>query len=218
MKWAYTIRNKTKAAILLAVVLGLTMLTNLLERKRFRELEQSFSSIFEDRLMAESYLFHLYENLKNEQDLIQSAADMGLSIAGKEKLAAHRANRASLMAQYAETYLTEEEEVQFSQLQATLGEVDRLEKEIAGGQAAAPLINAHDAATAEAFATLSALSDIQTTVGAELRDESERIILGSVSISHLEMTVLIIIAIIIQGLIFSSRTLLGSASRDPSLN
>lgn len=218
MKWAYTIRNKTKAAILLAVVLGLTMLTNLLERKRFRELEQSFSSIFEDRLMAESYLFHLYENLKNEQDLIQSAADMELSIAGKEKLAAHRANRAGLMAQYAETYLTEEEEVQFSQLQATLGEVDRLEKEIAGGQAEAPLISAHDAATAEAFATLSALSDIQTTVGAELRDESERIILGSVSISHLEMTVLIIIAIIIQGLIFSSRTLLGSASRDPSLN
>lgn len=218
MKWAYTIRNKTKAALLLAIVLGLTMLTNLLERKRFRELEQSFSSMFEDRLMAESYLFHLYENLKNEQDLIQSAADEGLSQAGKEKLAAHRASRAGLMAQYAETYLTEEEEEQFGQLQASLSEVDRLEKEIAHGQAAAPLISAHDEAAAAAFTTLSALSDIQTAVGAELRDRSERIILGSVSISQLEMTILIIIAIIIQGLIFSSRTLLGSPGRDPSLN
>ncbi len=218
MKWAYAIKNKTKAAILLAVVLGLTMLTNLLERSRFRELERSFSSIYEDRLMAESYLFHLYKSLKNEQDLIQPVGEEGLSSVAKEKLAAHQANRAGLMAQYAETYLTEEEEVQFSQLQATLGEVDRLEKEIAGGHVAAPLISAHDAATAEAFATLSALSDIQTTVGAELRDESERIILGSVSISHLEMTILIIIAIIIQGLIFSSKTLLGSPGRDPSLN
>lgn len=218
MKWAYTIRNKTKAAVLLAIVLGLTMLTNLMERSRFRELERSFSSIYEDRLMVESYLFHLYENLKNEQDLLQLAADGELSQAAKEKLHAHQASRAGLIEQYALTYLTDEEEVKFEQLQIALGKIDRLEKEMAGRQATAPLISAHDEAAAEAFATISALSDIQTAEGAELREKSKRIILGSVSTSQLEMTILIAIAVIIQGLIFSSKTLLGSPSGDPRLN
>ncbi|MCB0634871.1 MAG: hypothetical protein KDD15_34300, partial [Lewinella sp.] len=70
MKWTYSIKNKTTAAILLAAILGLTMLTNLLQRKRFQELEHSFTSIYEDRLLAESYLFHLYVDLKKEQDIL----------------------------------------------------------------------------------------------------------------------------------------------------
>ncbi|MCB0595111.1 MAG: hypothetical protein H6557_03670 [Lewinellaceae bacterium] len=218
MKWTYSIRNKTKAAILLAIVLGLTMLTNLLERKRFRQLEQSFSSIFEDRLMAESYLFHLYKNLKNEQDLLQLAPDGKLDYASREKLATYRANRTGLMEQYAKTYLTEEEEMKFDQLQAIFSRIGQLEKEIAGQQATASILSAHSLATAEAFTTLSALSDIQTAEGAELREKSKRIILGSVSTSQFEMTILIVIAIIIQALIFSSRSLQGSQPQNPGLN
>ena len=218
MKWTYSIRNKTKAAILLAIVLGLTMLTNLLERKRFRQLEQSFSSIFEDRLMAESYLFHLYKNLKNEQDLLQLAPDGKLDYASREKLTTYRANRTGLMEQYAKTYLTEEEEMKFDQLQAIFSRIGQLEKEIAGQQATASILSAHSLATAEAFTTLSALSDIQTAEGAELREKSKRIILGSVSTSQFEMTILIVIAIIIQALIFSSRSLQGSQPQNPGLN
>ena len=222
MKWTYSIKGKTKAALLLAIVLGITMLTNLIERRRFQELERSFSSIFEDRLMAESYLFHLYTNLKEKQDLLQVTADKGMSHNMREKLEAHKVGRAKLIEKYAQTYLTEEEEIQFNNLNTLFGQMDRLEGEIGrqpdGAAIPTGLVRKHEGATAEAFSTLSALSDIQTAEGEALRNKSKRIIMGSVSTSQFEMTILIIIGIIIQGLIFSSRTLLAGNHQNPSMN
>ena len=212
MKWTYSIKNKTTAAILLAVILGLTMLTNLLERKRFKELEASFTSIYEDRLLVESYLFHLYDNLKRKQDLFELAAQQGVSHTINSELNVYRQERIELIDKYAQTYLTVEEDDKFGDLRATFQRIDDLEEEISLLEAEAKipkdLIREHDKITVEAFSTLSALSDIQTSEGELLREKSKKIILGSVSISHFEMTILIAIAVIIQALVFSSSTLL----------
>lgn len=222
MKWTYSIKNKTTAAILLAVILGLTMLTNLLQRKRFKELEESFASMYEDRLLAENYLFHLYENLKQKQDRFEAAANNGISHTINADLNNFRAQRAKLIDKYAETYLTSEEESKFNDLKNALLRIDQLEEEISllESQAQIPekLIRLHDEITLEAFTTLSALSDIQTVEGEVLRKKSKQIILGSVSISHFEMTILIVIAIVIQALVFSSSTLLVQKSQRPGLN
>lgn len=222
MKWTYSIKNKTTAAILLAVILGLTMLTNLLQRKRFQELEQSFTSIYEDRLLAENYLFHLYENLKQKQDLFELAAQNGVCHTINKELNEYRTARAQLISKYTETYLTEEEDGKFNDFKTALARIDKLEEEIARLEARfeipTELIHTHDEITAHAFSTLSALSDIQTVEGEVLRERSKLIILGSVSISHFEMTILIVIAIVIQGLIFSSSTLLVKKSQNANLN
>ena len=130
MKWTYSIKNKTTAAILLAVILGLTMLTNLLERKRFKELEASFTSIYEDRLMVESYLFHLYDNLKRKQDLFELAARQGVSHTINNELNVYRHERIELIDKYAQTYLTVEEDDKFGDLRATFQRIDDLEEEI----------------------------------------------------------------------------------------
>lgn len=116
MKWTYSIKGKIKAALLLAIILGITILTNMLERRRFQELERSFSSIYEDRLMAESYLFHLYENLKEKQDLLQFVAEKGINQNIRTQLKEYRKGREKLIEKYAQTYLTEEEEIQFNNL------------------------------------------------------------------------------------------------------
>ncbi|MEZ4989595.1 MAG: hypothetical protein R2824_04260 [Saprospiraceae bacterium] len=223
MKWTYSIKNKTTAAILLAAILGLTMLTNLLQRKRFQELEHSFTSIYEDRLLAESYLFHLYVDLKKEQDILQLLSDHGLSYGDRTEMDKDRAERDTIMAKYAETYLTEEEEIQFDRLKTILNDIDVLEQKIESkeNQGVIPpdLILAHNQTTNQAFLTISDLSDIQTSEGERLQQRTKQIILGSVSISQFEMTILIVIAIVIQGLIFSSKTLLiKSQGQDPGLN
>lgn len=225
MKWTYGIKNKTMAAILLMVILGLTMLTNLLQRKRFEELEASFASIYEDRLMAENYLFHLYVDLKKEQDILQMLSDRGLSYGERNEMDKDRADRDAIMAKYAVTYLTPDEQVKFDSLQIILGNINQLEQKIESTESheaiPADLIKAHNDATIQAFTTISNLSDIQTSEGELLRKRTRQIILGSVSISQFEMTILIIIAIVIQGLIFSSRTLLTKTKikgQDPRLN
>ncbi|MCB9050501.1 MAG: MCP four helix bundle domain-containing protein [Lewinellaceae bacterium] len=222
MKWTYSIKGKIKAALLLAIILGITILTNMLERRRFQELERSFSSIYEDRLMAESYLFHLYENLKEKQDLLQFVAEKGINQNIRTQLKEYRKGREKLIEKYAQTYLTEEEEIQFNNLDSLFAWMARLEEDIIRQSDAADipanLFQKHESVTTEAFSTLSALSDIQTIEGKALREKSKRIIMGSVSMSHFEMTILIIIGIIIQGLIFSSRTLLTGDHQSPSMN
>lgn len=222
MKWTYSIKGKIKAALLLAIILGITILTNMLERRRFQELERSFSSIYEDRLMAESYLFHLYENLKEKQDLLQFVAEKGINQNIRTQLKEYRKGREKLIEKYAQTYLTEEEEIQFNNLDSLFAWMSRLEEDIIRQSDAADipanLFQKHESVTTEAFSTLSALSDIQTIEGKALREKSKRIIMGSVSMSHFEMTILIIIGIIIQGLIFSSRTLLTGDHQSPSMN
>jgi hypothetical protein len=222
MKWTYSIKNKTTAAILLAVILGLTMLTNLLERKRFKELEASFASIYEDRLMVESYLFHMYDNLKKKQDLWELAAQKGVCHTINADLNIYRDERAELVDKYAQTYLTVEEDDKFNDLLTSFNKIDMLEEEIAEMEAESQipqdLIKEHNEITTDAFNTLSALSDIQTTEGQLLRDKSKKLILGSVSISHFEMTILIVIAIVIQALVFSSSTLLVKKEQQQQAN
>ncbi len=211
MKWTYAIKNKTTAALLLTFILGLTLLTNLLERNRFKQLEQSFSSMYEDRLMAENYLFHLYENLKNKEDLLENIDIQGINVSTSQKLDQFRAQRTELVAKYAETYLTEEEEKEFNALNQELTRINELEQSLSSrehqGSIPATLLRRHDEMTERAFATLSALNDIQPKEGALLRNKSEKIILGSLSISHFEMAILIIIGIMIQALIFSTKTI-----------
>jgi hypothetical protein len=211
-----------KAAFLLTIVLVITMLTNLLERRRFQQLEQSFSSIYEDRLMAEIYLFNLYENLIEKQELLETAVNEGIDYSMGEKLKTNRVDREQLIEKYAKTYLTDEEQVQFNNLNSLFDRMDRLEGEF-GHQPDATAIPAgfiqrYEGATAEVFSTLSALSDIQTIEGEALRSQSQKLIMGSVSISRFEMTILIFIGLIIQALIFSSRTLLADNRQNPGLN
>lgn len=222
MKWTYSIKGKTRAALLLAVVLVITMLTNLLERRRFQQLERSFSSIYEDRLMAEIYLFNLYGNLIEKQDLLETAVDEGMNYSMEERLRTNKINREKLIEKYARTYLTEEEQRQFNHLNTLFDRMDRIEGELSHQPDAmvipASFIQRYEGATAEVFSTLSNLSDIQTIEGEALRRQSQKLIMGSVSISRFEMTILILIGLIIQALIFSSRTLLVDNRHDPGLN
>lgn len=218
MKWTYGIKGKMKAAFLLTIVLVITMLTNLLERRRFQQLERSFSSIYEDRLMAEIYLFNLYANLIEKQELLETAVEKGINYSTGEKLRTNRIDREQLIGKYAQTYLTEEEQVQFNNLNNLFDRMDRLEGEFGRQPDAMVIPTGFIHATAEVFSMLSALSDIQTIEGEALRSQSQKLIMGSVSMSRFEMTILIFIGLIIQALIFSSRTLLTDSRQNPGLN
>ena len=56
MKWTYPIPNKLGTSLLLMGVLVLVLFNNLSERSNSRQLKTAFESIYEDRLIAESYI------------------------------------------------------------------------------------------------------------------------------------------------------------------
>jgi len=223
MKWTYVIKNKLTAALLLAGVFGVSLFINLLERERFEELEDSFSSIYEDRLMAETYLFHLYDNLNKREDLLELAASSYLSSEMIAQLKNYGKERTEYLEKYSCTYLTESEETTFNELLGIMERTVQLDHSITSGNVGdipvrTEWVDKNHRTTEEAFAALSALSDIQTIEGTHLRAESRQIILGSISLSQLEIVLLIIIGIMIQALVFASRSTLIPRHDQPSLN
>lgn len=68
MKWAYSIQQKLKAALLLAVVCAVVLITNLLGRYHMGELGDSFSSVIKDRLVVESYIYMISDHLHQKKN------------------------------------------------------------------------------------------------------------------------------------------------------
>lgn len=190
MKWTYGIQQKMTAAAVLATVMALIIINNISERRRFQKLESSISSIYQDRLLVESYIFKLYNNLQNQNDYLQN--NMGLDASAQLK--ALKAERDELVHLYSETYLTPDEELHFEALQKTLNKFDTN----SGNR---------NLTNKEAIEHLNALSNIQTDEGTSLWSKSERLISGSQISSKFEMAIIICLGIIIQALIFSSRSL-----------
>lgn len=214
MKWTYSIRQKMTAAGILAAVMGLVLINNLSERRNFQQLEDSIASIYQDRLLVESYIFKLYDNLQRHEELLNTQA----SAQTIQEIKTLAAERNALIALYEETYITEEEAKHFDALKKSLSEIEILDKNSLANNNFDKFSTQSAQPTKSAITHLSALSQIQTTEGASLMDRSERIIGGSISNSQLEMVLVICLAIIVQALVFSSKSLKAAPYQDPSLN
>lgn len=222
MKWTYSIKNKLTAAVLLAAILIITLANNLVERSHFKQLDASFASMYEDRMLVESYIFQLYENLQKRQELITTAdSELGYEHL-KADLHEYKAQRNELIKKYATTYLTTEEEVEFDKLKAAVKNINSAEDGLLNltksQDELSELISSNREKTSSAFETLSVLSSIQTSEAKSIRAKSERIILGNISISQLEMAILIIIGLVIQALIFSSKSMKPNINQKHQLN
>ncbi len=197
MKWTYGIQHKMAAAALLAVVLLAVMSNNLSERNLSRKLRTEFISMYEDRLVVEGYILEMSE-LMHRIAGVAGNSDAALPYIQAE-INAPMARLDELAELYAATKLTAEEEKEFNNLRLILANISRhaLAGDLPGCKTAA----------AEALNSLNALSDIQIAEGAGIKNRSIKIFNSGLSTSQFEMALLIIVAVLIQALIFSSQTL-----------
>jgi hypothetical protein len=219
MKWAYAIKRKIRVAVLLAVVLGLVMINNLMERRQIKILQKNFTEIYHDRLMVESYIFQLYDQLNRKLDILPSATGMVEDDGWRQKIAEHNSVISRLTNDYSETYLTPEEKQHFTLLLQDLQQIERNEQELTGILTeGVPVLQVNEIhrLTQQCFANLAALSDIQVMEGHMLKSKSSKTIMGSISTSHFEMSILILIALMIQVLVLTGKPL--TFVQNPGLN
>lgn len=205
MKWPYSLKNKLSVSIILTIIILLILLVNIQNRQRFEQLDHSMSSIYEDRLMVQNYLFKLYDNLQKEEKLRNSTSNSII-----KDLAELKEERQQIISKYEETYLTEKERKEFTNFLNHLNKKDKLEQQILESKDSTTRVNLHEAFetnTAKTLNSMRNLSNIQTQEGKALQISSHKIVLGSLSISQLELAILIVLALVIQVLIFTSKTL-----------
>lgn len=221
MKWAYTIRRKISAALLLGAIFSLLFVKNMMDSKNVSQLGTSFSSVYEDRLVVESYIYRMSEHLFRKKFLLDTCSSAESASRIKPDIDHYNKSILDIIADYEETKLTEEETSYFENFKDNVTRLIAYEQAYfrnlsAGGDASAKkMIDTH---FNEASANLDDLSSIQLSEGKILNERSQKIVAGSSILTHFEVGILIAIGLMIVALIFESTTTAFTRGHKQSLN
>ena len=216
MKWLYAVQQKMRVALLLAVILLLVFLKSLFDRYHVSELGDSFSSIYEDRLVVESYIYKLSDHLYQKQLLIEQCSQGDRQMLAN-RIAHHNQAIFSLIQEYEKTRLTTQEVTFFESFKKNMKEMVALEEQFLSSQNAAE-DSQLDLRFVTATQNLNQLSSIQVEEGKNMTNQSQRIIAGSSMLTQFELAMLIVIGLIIQALIFASKSFVPKVSQNHQLN
>ena len=192
--WTFAIKQKMTAAVLLFAVIVLVMLTNMREQRAAKRISTAVTSLYEDRLVVAQYILQLSKQMdgiifvleKEETEIVTQINNY------LEEVAA-------ITALYEKTTLTETERINFERFKKLCQTISLNNKD---GDRSAVLSTARDAED-----TLQTLSSIQVEEGKNKLDEVLDMTYFSNLFSYLELVILIVIAVIIQALVFASKTI-----------
>ncbi len=211
MKWTYIITQKIKAALALIIVFVLVLLTNLLDKRYFSKLQDSFTSVYEDRLVAENYIFRLSSYLNEKNQLYDQPTQNFLS---RNQIINDSIQL--IVEKYEDTKLTQDESLYFFSLKKQLEKLMLFDSKLSENDLEEN--REWNSKFNPIWSNLEALAKIQLTEGKRLITESEKVIHQSNTTFRLELAVLIIIGLIIQALIFTSKSLKPKFNQKSNLN
>lgn len=219
MKISFDIKQKTKVAILLFCIMACTLLIRTLEDRNIKSLNNSFSSLYADRLVPALLLFDIAEHLHAKQILVNNIFQSNIKVKLAEDLlnqiSAHDAAINGFVLKYEKTYLVRSEKQLLSELKNSLDESKFVEYHISALNELTDTASGRqlfEAKTGETFnaavKSLKALINIQNQVGEELIKESAFIISDNKIYSSLQTALAVIIGILTVALVFASKAII----------
>jgi hypothetical protein len=199
MKWAYQIRHRLKAAIVLTAIIIVVLLSNFSERNSFSNLDHSMAAINKDRLKPAAYLFDISSNLYRKR-LLHDDNSGHTEGQLKTLVSQHNRNIALLIDDYEATYLTFEERVQWVAFRQSLQEYNNLEASwlrlhAKDRKAALAMHSSIDRRFNATMQTLDRLSRIQVGEGENLAKSSHSIVNNTLVLSYLQIALLVILGL-----------------------
>lgn len=187
MKWAYHVKDKIKAAGVLAIIMVVILFSNISDRKSFSALGNSVTSIYQDRLMPSSYIFEITDRLYKKRLLQEHATHYNAAPLTNTGQAYDR-EIATLIKEYEATVLTKQEKQKWIQFKNSLYQYNTLSANTGFTTQATQSFD-------QTIQYLGALNKIQVGEGNSLRKSSQTIIDGSSILSYLEIVSLIVLGI-----------------------
>lgn len=72
MKWTYLIKNKLTASAVPLTLCLLVLLSNYLDRLHTKNVTNAISTLYEDRLLAEEYIFKMTSTMYQVREVVQT--------------------------------------------------------------------------------------------------------------------------------------------------
>lgn len=218
MKFAYSLKQKTKIAILLFLIMACTILIRLLEDRSIKNMEKAFTSLYNDRLVPATDIFYISEKLYAKRFLLETFV-----YSDQNKLSAQQLNAKlktydnhidTLLAKYEKTFLVKNEKNHLTELKVKLLENKIIEKNMllnASLLDKTALRRLYDSSAEKSFLdisnTLSQLTKVQTVVGEQLKEESQKIVRGTNLYSTLQLLIAIVIGALIVSILAASNVM-----------
>ncbi len=195
MKWTYSIKNKLTAASVLFLLCLLVLLSNFNDRVHTKKVKKSIITLYEDRLVAEDFIVKLTGSIYQIKDELSCSA---LSETAKEeRISDILFDIDSVNNAYQKTKLTATEGIKFAEFKRLCDQLRRKNISVAD----------LNSITKSALDLLRELSAIQIEESKLIIGESERLYrIGKLS-SDFAIAIVIAILLILQALVFASRTL-----------
>lgn len=210
MKFAFSLKNKLKIAFLLFCIMCCTLLIRFLEDKSVEKINESFISMYNDRLVPATDLYFIAENLHYKNEILQEVLLGNGAVhpsTGMVKMNKHNRKIDSVINKYELTLLVKQEKSYLNDLKKALTVQQGLEAKIlnmAGTEGKAVYESMGRNAVKQTLAKLSALIKIQSKVGNELIKGSEIFVSGTKVYSTLQVILAIVIGIMIVAIVSAS--------------
>ncbi|APR76507.1 Hypothetical protein A7982_01854 [Minicystis rosea] len=217
MKWIGSVGGRLKAALVLSVILLVALLNNHWERHNIERWDESFSAIYDDRLVPATYVFKLTDQLYRKRLLWNEATRPGEGERVRAELRRHDAAIEALVHEFEATYLVDAESRALTGFKARWQAGRELEQAWLGNATGeVPLVMKTE--LEQALAQLDQLSRIQEQVGHDLKRDSKSLLASSSILYQLEMALLIIMALLISALVPLPAPLRRSNVQSPHLH
>lgn len=214
MRIAYSLKQKLKIAMLLFFIMTCSILITILEEKSVKNMNESFISMYNDRLIPALDLFHVLQNVYANKSFVEDVlyTRKGISALEAQKQVEQRNVKIdSLIRKYEQTTLVQQEKQQLAILKQRLVNYLRIERDILTmlfNQKQVQALQLYEDSgrklSLEIIASVSVLMDTQRQVGTELLKDSAFAVSGTRLYSTLQIALAIIIGILIVGILFTS--------------
>ncbi|HYG21032.1 MAG TPA: MCP four helix bundle domain-containing protein [Ohtaekwangia sp.] len=215
MKWTYIIRQKMKVALLLGCVMLLVGFTAIMQQRNIKDLSESYSSMYYDRLIPATDIFYLTEHLYNKRLLMEELLYTESGPAPKimvQQLKIHNDSIASLIARFEGTYLVKDESQCLKNFKSRVLHYNGVESDILHAFTHVSVDEARrlyekdgERDLQQTIQLLGQLTRIQSTVGLDLFNDSHGIVSTHDMVLTIQIAISIVIGVLIQGLVLSSR-------------
>ncbi|WP_426324765.1 MCP four helix bundle domain-containing protein [Pedobacter sp. R-06] len=210
MKFAFSLKNKLKIAFLLFCIMCCTLLIRFLEDKSVEKINESFISMYNDRLVPATDLYFIAENLYYKNEILQETLLGNGAVhpsTGMVKMNKHNRKIDSVINKYELTLLVEQEKSFLNDLKKALTVQQGLEAKIlnmAGIEGRAIYESMGRNAANQTLVKLSDLIKIQSKVGHDLIKGSKIFVSGTKVYSTLQVILAIVIGIMIVAIVSAS--------------
>lgn len=211
MKFAFSLKNKLKTAFLLFCIICCTLMIRFLEDKSVEKINDSFISMYNDRLVPATDLYFIAENLYYKNAILQEVLLGNDIVKGSTVLVNmnnHNRKIDSVINKYELTFLVKQEKNYLNEFKKALLVQQRIEATMLNMASAEEGRSIYEStgkkAVNQTLAKLSALIKIQSKVGNELIKGSRIFVSGTKVYSTLQVVLAIVIGIMIVNIVSAS--------------